>query len=405
MPNTLGVYNPIFYAQEALIWLQKALGLANRVHMGFDAERRAFGKGDTINIRRPSIFTAAAAPASASDLATETVAITLGQWFEVKFALTDKELAYTQDRIISDHIMPASYALADKIDQDLASLVITVPHAYVEASAATAATVKGLAETRQRLFDLKCPLKDSENMFFMVGGQEESDLLQLAAFSQWQGAGAAGVDTQATGALGRKYGFEFFANQNRTTAVYDNISDFAGAINNAAGYAKGATSIAVDGLGAAEVYKKGTIITMSSGADSGSEYALTADATMVAGGATVTINPGLRNAVADNDTFRIGDPTGAGSANAQDNVTDNLNVGFHRGWAALAFARLPDFDEFTNRLGAEIASVQDPVTGLAVRSRIYYVGASSKIEVALDVLYGFKELDADLACRYEVKKE
>ena len=35
-PNTLGIYDPLFYAQEALIQLEKALGLAGRVHRGYD---------------------------------------------------------------------------------------------------------------------------------------------------------------------------------------------------------------------------------------------------------------------------------------------------------------------------------------------------------------------------------
>ena len=58
MANTLGNYNPIFYANEALIWLQKALGMASRVHLGYDAERRSVSQGQTISIRRPGSFTA-----------------------------------------------------------------------------------------------------------------------------------------------------------------------------------------------------------------------------------------------------------------------------------------------------------------------------------------------------------
>ena len=77
MSNTLGVYNPIFYAQEALILLEKALGMAGRVHRGYDEERRTFLKGETINIRKPSTFTAQNAPSSAQDLDTGTVSLVL----------------------------------------------------------------------------------------------------------------------------------------------------------------------------------------------------------------------------------------------------------------------------------------------------------------------------------------
>ena len=412
MANTLGVYNPIYYAQEALIWLAKALGLANRVHLGFDQERRTFDRGDTISIRRPSRLTVSDGGSAAQDLTTETVSLVLDKWREVRFTLSDKELAFTgpntlENPIIRDHIAPAAYALADDVDQKLAALVVGVPHAYIEPSAALDPTVAGILKTWKALFDLKCPTKDEANMHFMVGGQEHAALAALAAFSQHQGAGDLGVQTQLRNQLGQRFGFNFFANQNRPTQAYANISDFAGAINNASGYAAGSTSIAVDGLGAAEVYNKGTILKMTSGADAGSQYVITANATMSTGAATITISPGLRNAVADNDTFAIGDLAalnqGAAATGAQDNVTNNLNLAFHRGWAALAMARLPDFGEHANRLGANIVSVQDPVTGLAIRSRIHYLGSSSKIEVVLDICYGVKELNPDLACRYEVQ--
>ena len=36
MANTLGAYSPIFYAQGRLIHLRKNLGMAARVHRGFE---------------------------------------------------------------------------------------------------------------------------------------------------------------------------------------------------------------------------------------------------------------------------------------------------------------------------------------------------------------------------------
>src|SRR3989304_5787547 len=113
MANTLGAYNPIFYASEALIHLRKALGMAGRVHRGYDRERSSFMKGDTARIRKPSTFTAQDAPSTAQDLVTDTVDIVLSYWREVKWALTDKERAFTQDDIIREHIAPSAYALGD----------------------------------------------------------------------------------------------------------------------------------------------------------------------------------------------------------------------------------------------------------------------------------------------------
>jgi hypothetical protein len=109
MANTLSIYDPIFYANEALIWLTKALGLAGRVHRGYDADPQQ--KGSTINIRRPSTFTAQDAPSTAQDISASMVPITLNKWKEVKFKLTDKELTFTKEKIISEHIQPAAYAI------------------------------------------------------------------------------------------------------------------------------------------------------------------------------------------------------------------------------------------------------------------------------------------------------
>ena len=73
-----------------------------------------------------------------------------------------------------------------------------------------------------------------------------------------------------------------------------------------------------------------------------------------------------------------------------------FQIAFFRNAFALAMAPLP-----TNarELGAKVETVTDPVTGLSIRSRIYYVGDSSEIHVALDVLYGVKTLDPNLVMR------
>lgn len=391
--NTLGFYNPEFYANEALIYLKKNLGLANKVHRGFDEERRTFERGDTINIRRPATFTAQSAPGNAQDLPTESVTMTLGTWKEVRIQLSDKQFAYTQQRVIDEHIGPAANALADDVDIALAALIPTVPHMYSEPTAGAAATIAGILQTRKKLFDNKVPLSDAANMHFMVGGKEEMDLLALSGFSQHQGAGTLGVDTQLTADLGRRYGFGFFASQNRPTIAYADKTDFAGTITEPV--VKGDTSLVLAGLGTTDVISKGTIIKFDV---SGHEYAVTANVTLSGGAGTVVVNPPMRAAEADNAAITLQ----GGADGGQDNDTNNANIAFHRGWAALAFARLPDYSNMGNGLGLNVMSIQDPDTGIAVRSRIHYLGASSAIEVVLDILYGVKELNADLACRYEI---
>jgi hypothetical protein len=379
MANTLGYYNPVFYAQEALIHLEKALGMASRVHRGYDAERRAFNKGDTINIRKPSTFTAASAPATAVDLAVKSVQISLDQWYEVKFALTDQELAYTSEQIIDEHIRPAAYALADNIDQALAALYAYVPW-YHDINNVGSIDVTDVTDVRKVLVSNNVPM-DAGMIHYMVDPALEADLLALAAFTQQQGAGDMGVMGQMRGTLGMKYGAEVFMNQNTPTHTAGAAADTAGAI--AADTDAGATTITIDDLTDTQTVKAGDGFSI---ADHTQKYVFTEDGTVASNALTaIGIYPALAADVSEDDivTLRV------------DSHVANLM--FHRNAFALAVAPLPD--RLPNELGAKVATVTDPKTGLSLRSRIYYIGNSSVVHVALDVLYGVKILDGNLAAR------
>ncbi len=376
MANVLGVYNPIFYAQEALIQLEAVLGMASRVYLGFDEERRAFGKGDTVNIRKPSTFTVQAAPSTAQDLNTETTPITLDWWNEVKFGLTDRELTITGQRLIDDHIRPAAVALATDIDSKLNQLVQDIPW---EVDATTPAAVKDLTTLKQQLADNKGPVGDLANLHLEVTPMIENELLQLQAFSQQQGAGDAGVQTQLNGTLGRKYGWEVFMNQNTYTHVKGALTSAAPKI--VGSHAKGLKSVVIDDATMTGTVKKGDSFVIAGDTQ---RYAITADATASGNSITVAVTPALAITYADNAAVTM----------SQNNFDGN--IAFHRNAFSLVTAPL---SEMAGELGAKVASIQDPKTGLSIRSRVFYDGNLSKTFVALDVLYGVKTLDPNLAIR------
>ena len=394
--NELKNYNPLFYANEALIHLKNALGLANRVHRGFDEERRTFDLGDTITIKKPSIFEVKDAPSDAQDLHTEKVDIKLDRWKEVKFGLTDQELAYTSDRIINDHIMPASYALANEIDRKLATHLQEVKWSTAGTTVAnTDGTV--IPDMRELQFNAGVPLEDVNNMHLMVGGRTEAAFLKDPAFSQQQGAGDTGVSTQIRGTLGRKYGYEVFANQN--------TPDYAPSISNnndgafGAAVSRGDMTIDVGGLATTNTYVAGTIIqaedTTNSRDGRKQRFVTAADFTTNGSGAATGI-PVVEPAI-----FDIPDASALNVfAVVATPATHELNCGFHRNFAAFAMARLPDTAALLP--GVNVASVQDEDTGLAMRSRLFYEGNNSKVFVALDILYGTKLLDGNLGARMPV---
>lgn len=376
--NTLGVFNPIFYAQEGLIQLEKGLGMARRVHRGIDEERRSFKRGETINIGRPSTFTAQDAPSTAQDLDTETVSLVLNQWKEVKFSLTDKELSFTGEQIIQKHIRPAAYALADKIDQDLATLYKDIPWFYDLAGTTEVGDITGV---RQVLFDNKVPMGDPDMLHFMINGSLENEFLQLPAFSQYQGAGDMGVASQMRGSLGTKFGLEVFANQNTPSHTKGTFANSSADAAIGATVAAGGTSIAIDGTSVT-----GTLVAGDSLAIAGhtQRYVVTATATASSNSITVNISPPLEAAATEDDLVTV----------SVDNHVANL--AFHEGAFALATAPLT---EIGNELGARIATITDPISNLSIRSRVFYDGDASAVVCALDVLYGFKTLDPNLAVR------
>lgn len=380
MANTLGVYNPIMYAQEALIQLENAMGMARTVHRGFEEERRTYKRGETINIRRPSTFTAQNAPSSSQDVDTETVTITLNQWKEVKFELTDKELAFTTERIIQEHIRPAAVALADNVDAALAALYKGIPWYHTLGSTPA---VSDITATRRILFDNKVPMTAGD-LFVMVNGKLESELLNLSAFTQHQGAGPIGVNSQITGFLGQRYGMGFYANQNVQAHTAGAIAGATAPKIDGGGsaVAAGTSTITVDDTTLTGTVAVGDILTISGLTQ---KFVITAAATASGNAVSCAISPALPSAVADNTAVTFVQQTTTGE-----------NLAYHRNAFALVLAPLPTIGDGA---GARIATVTDPITGLSIRSRIFYDGNNSKVYVALDILYGIKVLDPNLACR------
>lgn len=387
MANDLGYYDPYFYAQEGLMQLEKALGMAGRVHLGYDRERRSFGKGQYVNISRPTTFTAQDAPvahSSAEDLDPDEVQVQLSEWKEVKFGLTDKELAFTKEKMINDHIRPMAVALADNIDQALVTLYQKVPWSvYVATATALAST--DITSVYKKMFDNACPMRDLDWMNFMLGGKGTKDMLDANLFASWSTAGQEAIPTVKTGFLGQRLGFNFFSNQNSGSHTAGTCADATGAIDLGAGYSAGDTTIHIDGVTDGGTAKAGDALQITGHTQ---EYCVQAAVTFTGGEGDVTIYPGLEADTVDDTVVKLG--------NAGTMTSGNLNLAFHRNAFALVTAPLSDVGA---KIGAKVARLYDPITGLSLRSRIYYDGETSKTYVAMDVLYGYTILDDKLACR------
>lgn len=378
MPNVLSVYDPLFYAQEALILLEKALGLGARVHRGYDATPQQ--KGSIINIRKPSTFTAQDAPGSDQSIAADYVAITLNKWREVKFALSDKELAFTKEDIIREHIRPAAYALADDVDQYIAAFYKQVPWYFdVAGGPGSTLVLNDLSGVRGILRNNAVPdLNDPAMVHLMIGGAEEGALLPLIA--PFTMSGPQGSPTLQRGTIGSIFGMETFVNQNRPTHVPGVAADATGTLTGA--HAKGATTVTIGGVTDGGTVKIGDSFVIAGGTQ---RYVFMEDATATGGNLTsVDIFPKLAQAFSGSEVVTINLDAHA------------ANLAFHRNAFALATAPL---SEMGGQLGARIATITSQESALSIRSRVWYVGDSSAVKVGLDLLYGGTVLDPNLAAR------
>ena len=360
MTNTLGAYNPIFYANEALIHLEKALGMAGRVHRGYDAERQSVNKGETIRIRKPAVLTAQDAPGSAEDLATVTEDISMDYYREVRIGLTDKDMALSDEAIITEHIRPAAYALANDIDTKLNELYADVPW-YDDAQGSS--SLLDLTAPYQTLFDNAVPMMPGY-LHFEVGGTQQAYFQQLSLFNDASVRGTPGpTETTRAGSLGTAMGFEVFGNQNVQTHTKGTLNVATTALVGA--HAADATSVTMDATTLTGTVTEG-------------------DTFVIAGNSlTVPITPKLAAAYDNNAVVTL----------SLDNHTANL--AFHRN--AFAFASAPLPMKLQNELGAKATTLIDPITGLSRRSRLFYDGDNTYM--VLDILYGVKTLDPNLATR------
>lgn len=394
--NQLGFFNPEFFANEGLTVLFETLGMANRVYRGLDMQRagEGRGRGDTINIPRPSKFQAADFAAgvgtTTQSINAENVTVNLTQHKEVKFGVTDREIAYSGEQLIGQHIRSATHALAKEIDDDLHALGARVgPKAIVSGTDA----VTFITGPRKVLRQNSAPAND---LHYIVDTGLEEGFLRDDIFISADKIGEGSNSGLINGSLGRRFGVEVYCSNNSDTTMDAMTSTAAHtggdnvlAVNNSGGYAANVSSIALDGGNGTETIGVGDTFTI---ANDTTVYIITSNTTLASGAGTINFYPALRRPAADNAVVTFV------KQNAVERASHFRNLMFHRNAFAIGFAPLPSTGE-TRGNAAQIATVSDEDTGLSLRARMWYDGATATNFVAFDVLYGVQVLDPMLAVR------
>ena len=368
-------WDPYFYANEAISLLYKALGMARSVYRAYDKDPAQ--KGSTIRIRKPQAIPTQSMPISTETaLAPSHVDVVVNEWHGTEFALVDDELTFSEDMIINDHIAPAAYAIADKIDQTLTALIEHFPWYVADTSA-----VADIVDLR-KILNANKALKGDR--FYAIDETVEAAYLKLAVFHQASTA-TDGERAQREGDLARKFGFDIFSNQNLPTHTKGALVPGTALQLNAEVVAGAKAAVFKDSGGSLTgTVKIGDTFVIAGDTQ---RYVITADATASGNLITVAFEPGAATTYA------------ASAVVTPRQETKVLNFAAHRNAVALAMAPLSTLGQ--KLAGANMATVNDPVTGLSLRSTLWYDEAAASVFVRLDALWGVKILDYNLGERLE----
>jgi hypothetical protein len=389
--NRLLNYNPEYWARTALMWLKNRKGMLPRVYRTFEDERREFGFGEVIRIRKPATFKAQSAPSSTSqDIKTGTMEINLDIYEEVKITAKDIEVVKSGERLITEHIGPMIDALADSFEARLLALAAHVPHTYDFANATDVG--KKYAAMKRIMTENKVPR--GQRIEYMMSPLTEERSVGASEFSTQQGAGDKGIDTQSTGEMGPKYGFHPFVSTMPPTLEGDAILAPSGTKTVGGTPLKNTTAIALNTSAAqTETLHKGQVVAITDTTTGITErYTITADAAASGNNwPTVNISPRLRRDLGASSTWALVSTVGlVGSVPSY-----QADLAFHKNAFAAVTVSLPMYTDG----GIQMYTANDPDTGLSVRARKFADGHAAERYIVLDMWGGVACLDPDLALR------
>lgn len=371
MSNDLSKVAPVVLAQGlmALRGMNVMPRLVNSDYQGAAQERN-----QVINVPIPSAIQATQVvpgptPPATQDVGPTSVPITLDQWYEAPFYLTDNDLMVAMNGVIPMQASEAIKAIANNVNLYIMSQykgfygLVGTPGTTPFATDITAAS-----NARKALNKQLCPTGDRRIVLDM---DAESNAITLPLFLQANTAGTTAA--QVEGVIGRKMGMDWYSDQQVVTHVSTPLS--AGALTVNGVNAAGSKVVSLAKATNASPLVKGDVLTLA-----GQTYVVTADTTLAVGNTNVPIYPALAKSTAGGEAVTLA-------------ATHVVNLAFHRD--AVAFATRPLL-EVSHPAVISTAAV-DPVSGLGLRLQI--TREYQRTRYAFDILYGGAVVRPELGCR------
>ena len=373
MSNTILTLQEI--ARQALPQLIDNLVFPNLCHRDFSEDFHDLG--DTVKVRRPSVFTAeefdAETGVNYQDLSDDMVDVQLNHIATVDCRASAIESATGLDDLNRVFIEPAAAALAQKINADGLALYKDVA-ASVGTPGTTPSTLADLAEVRRALNVNRVPAYDRAAVW-----DPEADIMlaQLPALIASEKAGVS--EALREGAIGRVYGMDNYMSQAVCSHTVGTAISTNAALMLSVAAKQGDTQFSITG-GTDKTLKQGDIIVINN-----VNYAVAQDVQFVDSDAIVPIvGAAKRNHSIGASVYYKG---------SKDVPVYTANLAFHP--MAFAYVTRP----LINPDGQGVASYVTSYNGISLRVTKGYDQKYKRSIYSMDVLYGFKTVYPDLAVR------
>ena len=402
MANTL--LTPTAVTREALRILHQKLNFVGTINRSYDDRFAQTGAkiGDSLSIRLPNQYTVrSGATLSSQDVAERSVTLQVASQKGVDTTFTSDDLTLDLDDFSDRILQPAMAVLAANIEADAFSMYKDTHNQVADIGATI--TTSDILTASKVLTDNLAPY---DQRCLNLNTQDNMDLVEVMKGlfnSQTELSNNYREGRVASNTFGFQEIMENTMLPSHTSGSDDGTGDYL--VNDSGTIAEGSTSITVDtGAG---TFKKGDIIYFASvnsvhpetKVDTGNlaKFTITAD---VSGSATsLPISPALRSSGALQNITAMPANNAAIHKNESDDSTDigasgtyGTSLAYHKDAFAFATADLvlPTGVDFAAR------EVMDGISMRIVRD--YSISADTFI-TRLDVLYGFKTIRPELACR------
>jgi hypothetical protein len=357
-------------AKEAALVLENNLVMANLMHRDY-AEEVQKGRGATVTIRKPATFdaTAFSTTVAAQEVVESSVQVVLDKYYDITAHLTSAEMTLSIVDFSEQVLQPMMREHAQTVDEIIFSEIYKTVAGHTAVSGTPA--LSDLANLMAQLDIQKVPVTDRRVVLHPVTYAKYA-ALDAIVHADKRGKSLT-IDEYR---IGRVLGADYYMDQNVlrwASNSNDDVLAFKGAAT------AGATAATLDGGGTVGAVAAGDVFKVV-GSDRG--YLIITGSTVLADATAeiaITFTPPLDAALLDNAVVTFQD-------------AHRVNLAFHKNAFALVTRPLEPY------IGGVDCSVQN-YKGISCRVALDGDTVSKKNRISVDILFGVKTLDKELAAR------